>query len=656
MALVNPHGGAALRPLALAGEAAATEMARAQKLPKLTVSSREKGDLIMLGIGGFTPLEGFMTHADWQGVCDGMRTASGLFWPIPITLSATRDEAEAIAVGGEVALMDPDDGSLLATMLVTEKYAIDKAHECASVFRTADAEHPGVQMVMAQGEVNLAGPVKVLSDGGFKAKYGALFMTPAETRAEFARLGWSKVAAFQTRNPMHRSHEYLAKVAIEVCDGVLIHSLLGNLKPGDIPADVRTRAISVLTEKYFVGKSVVQAGYPLDMRYAGPREALLHALFRQNYGCSHQIVGRDHAGVGSYYGPFDAHHIFDEIPRGRAGDRGAQDRLDILVLPLRGNGLCPNLPARRRRQAAGVGNQASQVALRGGRGARGIQPPRSARDPACVLRGAHGKGGSEARGPFGALSPIDKRRLVADAPHPDRPRRLPENFEPLARDAVFQAVQRAVALRDALARRQVEGPLVLGAGELASFEGEFRDVRDLVRAAAVVDPDVPGCAQDEKPAVSHLESAHAVGRKFGECGDVVPFGRGLRAQSRGVEAGNVHLEDDVDRPDDPGEPQRREGHEERVEDLVGRRTFAKRPAEVLLEAVARLRVDLGDDRDQVARLGVEVASRFLEEGEIGPDGVGADLDEIAEGVAHFRVCSRGGEFRVRRSRRSLIAS
>jgi len=315
MALVNPHGGGALRPLVLEGDALAAELARARKLPRLTVSSREKGDLIMMGIGGFTPLEGFMTHADWQGVCDGMRTASGLFWPIPITLSAAAAEAAAIAVGGDLALLDPDDGAVLATMRVTEKYAIDKAHECASVFRTADAEHPGVQMVMNQGEVNLAGPVKVLSDGGFKAKYGALFMSPAETRAEFERLGWSKVAAFQTRNPMHRSHEYLAKVAIEVCDGVLIHSLLGNLKPGDIPAEVRTRAISSLTEKYFVGKTVVQAGYPLDMRYAGPREALLHALFRQNYGCSHQIVGRDHAGVGSYYGPFDAHHVFDLIPR-----------------------------------------------------------------------------------------------------------------------------------------------------------------------------------------------------------------------------------------------------------------------------------------------------------------------------------------------------
>jgi sulfate adenylyltransferase len=316
MPLVNPHGGGALKPLLLAGQDLVAEKARAATMPRLEVSSRERGDLVMLGIGGFTPLDGFMTRADWEGVCDGYRMASGLFWPIPITLSAAKAKADAFAVGAEIALVDPDDGGLLATMRVTEKYAIDKAHECASVFRTTDGEHPGVRMVMAQGEVNLAGPVKLLSDGGFRARYGALFMTPAETRAAFEALGWSKVAAFQTRNPMHRSHEYLAKVAIEVCDGVLIHSLLGNLKPGDIPADVRTQAIAALTGKYFVARTVVQAGYPLDMRYAGPREALLHALFRQNYGCSHQIVGRDHAGVGSYYGPFDAHHVFDEIPKG----------------------------------------------------------------------------------------------------------------------------------------------------------------------------------------------------------------------------------------------------------------------------------------------------------------------------------------------------
>jgi len=164
--------------------------------------------------------------------------------------------------------------------------------------------------------VNLAGPIRVLSQGGFPEKYGDLFMTPAQTRKLFSSYGWSRIAAFQTRNPMHRSHEYLAKVAIEVCDGVLVHSLLGALKPGDIPAEVRTRAIAALAKNYFVPSTIVQAGYPLDMRYAGPREALLHALFRQNYGCSHLIVGRDHAGVGSYYGPFEAHQIFDEIPKG----------------------------------------------------------------------------------------------------------------------------------------------------------------------------------------------------------------------------------------------------------------------------------------------------------------------------------------------------
>jgi sulfate adenylyltransferase len=311
--LVAPHGGGSLKPLALTGEALAAELARARTLRSVGISSREKGDLVMLGIGGFTPLEGFMTRADWEGVCDNYRTATGLFWPIPITLST---DDESIEPGDEIALTDAESGAPLATMKVSEKYTIDKARECSSVFRTNDGAHPGVAMVMQQPKVNLAGPVKVLSDGGFKAKYGALFMTPAETRAEFERLGWSRVAAFQTRNPMHRSHEYLAKVAIEICDGVLVHSLLGALKAGDIPAEVRTRVIAVLIENYFRPGTVVQAGYPLDMRYAGPREALLHALFRQNYGCSHLVVGRDHAGVGKYYGPFDAHRIFDQIPPG----------------------------------------------------------------------------------------------------------------------------------------------------------------------------------------------------------------------------------------------------------------------------------------------------------------------------------------------------
>src|SRR5262245_36726882 len=312
--LVPPHGGGNLRPLLPADAELAEGKKRGLSLPKIAVSSREKGDLIMLGIGGFTPLDGFMNQADWRGVCDEMRTASGLFWPIPITLSAAKEAADRINPGSEIALADSETGEILATMTVREKYSIDKAHECRSVFKTIDPAHPGVKMVMEQGEVNLAGPVKVLSQGGFPEKYGALYMTPADTRAAFEARGWSTIAAFQTRNPMHRSHEYLAKIAIEVCDGVLVHSLLGNLKAGDIPAEVRTKAIAVLLDKYFTKNTVVQSGYPLDMRYAGPREALLHALFRQNYGCSHLIVGRDHAGVGNYYGPFDAHHIFDEIP------------------------------------------------------------------------------------------------------------------------------------------------------------------------------------------------------------------------------------------------------------------------------------------------------------------------------------------------------
>jgi sulfate adenylyltransferase len=312
--LVKPHGGGDLKPLLLEGEALAAEKKRAAALPKVNISSREAGDIIMMGIGGFTPLEGFMTHADWQGVCDGMKMANGLFWPIPVTLSTDGSTAAGINEGDSVALYDSERDEILATMTVTEKYGIDKKHECMMVFKTADMEHPGVKMVMEQGDVNLAGPIKVLSQGGFPEQYGQQFMTPAQTRAEFEKRGWKTIAAFQTRNPMHRSHEYLAKIAVETLDGVLIHSLLGKLKPGDIPASVRSNAIGTLIKNYFADNTVIQAGYPLDMRYAGPREALLHAVFRQNYGCSHQIVGRDHAGVSDYYGPFDAHHIFDQIP------------------------------------------------------------------------------------------------------------------------------------------------------------------------------------------------------------------------------------------------------------------------------------------------------------------------------------------------------
>ncbi|WP_288999121.1 sulfate adenylyltransferase [uncultured Psychrobacter sp.] len=315
--LVTPHGSPALNILLLEGEMLENALKKAETLPSVTMSSRERGDLIMFGIGGFTPLDGFMNKADWQGVCDDMELKSGenegLFWPIPITLSASSEQAEGFEIGDEIALK-AEDGEIMGILTLEEKYIIDKEHECRTVFGTTDTDHPGVKKVMEQADVNLAGRVEVFSQGEFPMEYAGIYMTPTQTREEFAKKGWKKVAAFQTRNPMHRSHEYLAKIAVEICDGVMIHSLLGALKPGDIPAEVRQEAIGTLIDNYFRKDTVIQSGYPLDMRYAGPREALLHALFRQNYGCSELIVGRDHAGVGDYYGAFDAQDIFDKIP------------------------------------------------------------------------------------------------------------------------------------------------------------------------------------------------------------------------------------------------------------------------------------------------------------------------------------------------------
>ena len=267
----------------------------------------------MLAMGAYTPLDGFMGQDDWRGSCLDMKLSSGVFWPIPITLSVDKDLANSIHAEEEVALVDAETGDILAVMEVREKYSIDKKLEAEHVYRTADPKHPGVAKVLQQGDVNLAGPVFVLSEGEYPTKYPNLYIRPAQSRAMFLERGWSNVAAFQTRNPMHRSHEHLVKIAVEVSDGVFIHQVLGKLKPGDIPADVRTRAIQAMIDNYFRPGTVIQAGYPIEMRYAGPREALLHALIRQNFGCSHLIVGRDHAGVGDYYGPFDAQHIFDQL-------------------------------------------------------------------------------------------------------------------------------------------------------------------------------------------------------------------------------------------------------------------------------------------------------------------------------------------------------
>jgi sulfate adenylyltransferase len=342
--LVAPHGGKGLVCALLEGDAREAELKKAAGLKQITISDRAKGDLIMLGIGGFSPLTGFMKKADWKGVCENFQMADGTFWPVPITLDVAAADANDIAVGSEIALVGKK-GTVYATMLVEEKYEMteaDKKWECENVFlgqgeesvdgkfwEIAPQDHPGVIMVLAQKEFNLAGPVKVLSEGTYPQEYPGVYLKPAETRAMFDERGWANVAALQLRNPMHRSHEYLAKIAVEVCDGVLIHSLIGNLKPGDIPAETRVQAIDILIDNYFVKENVINAGYPLDMRYAGPREGLLHATFRQNYGVNNMLIGRDHAGVGDFYGLFEAQEIFDRIPT--TGD----DAKDLLCKPMK---------------------------------------------------------------------------------------------------------------------------------------------------------------------------------------------------------------------------------------------------------------------------------------------------------------------------------
>ena len=315
MPLVRPHGPERrLLPRLVESGARTDRRAYAETLPRITMSSLESADLLMMGTGAFTPLSGFMRRDDWERVLAEMSTADGVFWPIPITLSVDPVEAAGMRPGTDRALVDEESRDLLGILTVEETYTIDRRRECEKVFHTTDEAHPGVARVMAASATKVAGPVEVLSEGACRAQYPGLCLRPDETRAEFAARGWERVAAFQTRNPMHRSHEYLAKLALEVSDGLFIHQVLGRLKPGDIPAPVRVAAIAAVVEHYFVPGTVVVGGYPLDMRYAGPREALLHAVFRQNFGCSHLIIGRDHAGVGSYYGPFDAQKIFREIP------------------------------------------------------------------------------------------------------------------------------------------------------------------------------------------------------------------------------------------------------------------------------------------------------------------------------------------------------
>ncbi len=321
--MIKPHGSETLNPLYVqdAKERAALTK-EAEKLPSIVVSSAAAANAVMMGAGYFNPLTGYMNAADALKVATEMRTTSGLFWPVPV-LNMVKD---ASAVQGKklVALRDPniEGNPPLAVMQITgvEQVSPQQMEQMTqNIFRTTDPKHPGVAAFNGVGNTLLSGTVRVLNFSYFEKDFPETFRTAYQLRGQMQKLGWNKVVAFQTRNPMHRAHEELCRMAYRdlKADGILIHMLLGKLKPGDIPADVRDRAIRKMVDVYFEKDTVIISGYGFDMLYAGPREAVLHAVFRQNTGCSHLIVGRDHAGVGSYYGPFDAQSIFDrEVPRG----------------------------------------------------------------------------------------------------------------------------------------------------------------------------------------------------------------------------------------------------------------------------------------------------------------------------------------------------
>ena len=313
MPLIAPHGGK-LVDRVLKPDAAAKAKAEAASLPAVQLSPREAGDLEMIAIGAFSPLSGFMGEADFQRVSKEMRLANGTVWPIPVILSPADDVTAKINKGDRIALTY--EGQTLAVMNVSEKYKHDKALEIPNVYKTEDEKHPGVAAVKNQGDTCLGGDIDVVKTM-YEPEFPEFRLPPAKTREAFAAKGWSTVAAFQTRNPIHRSHEYLTKCALEMTDGLLIHPLVGETKKDDIPAQTRMDCYRTLIERYYNPKTTMLSVMPLAMRYAGPREAVLHTLIRKNYGVTHFIVGRDHAGVGNYYGTYDAQKIFDgfDVPK-----------------------------------------------------------------------------------------------------------------------------------------------------------------------------------------------------------------------------------------------------------------------------------------------------------------------------------------------------
>jgi sulfate adenylyltransferase len=318
---IPPHGGILINRFVPEAQRAAVAE-QAATLPKIALNARQISDLELIAIGAASPLTGFMSQADYESVVHKMQLANGLPWTIPITLAVTPEQAAALAPGSQAALTD-ETGRLLAVLTVRDTYSYDQKVEAEKVYRTTEEAHPGVAALYAQPETLVGGDVDVLELPPHE-DFPEYYLTPAETRAHFAAKGWRSVVGFQTRNPVHRAHEYLQKVALEMVDGLLLHPLVGQTKGDDIPADVRMRCYRVLLDNYYPLDRTLLSVNPASMRYAGPREAVFHALIRKNYGCTHFIVGRDHAGVGNYYGTYDAQQIFDEF-----------DPADIGIVPLK---------------------------------------------------------------------------------------------------------------------------------------------------------------------------------------------------------------------------------------------------------------------------------------------------------------------------------
>jgi sulfate adenylyltransferase len=307
---IPPHGGGELVDLRVPQAERPALLDFAKKLKKLALDARELTDLELLSIGGYSPLSGFMTEAQCKAVVDDMHLPGGVPWTVPVVLSADREFADSLSDGEEIALTDAA-GKVRALLEVQDRYTVDRRSEARKVYRTDEEAHPGVAALYAAREVRIGGTLQVLElpEGEFPEHR----LEPAQTRAEFQKRGWRTVVAFQTRNPIHRAHEYLTKVALEMTDGLLIHPIVGETKSDDIPADVRMECYQALIDGYYPAERVVLSVLPASMRYAGPREAIFHSIMRRNYGCTHFIVGRDHAGVGDYYGTYDAQEIFEEF-------------------------------------------------------------------------------------------------------------------------------------------------------------------------------------------------------------------------------------------------------------------------------------------------------------------------------------------------------